>query len=42
MCLNLQKTFEIKLNDLDYAIGVVLTQHGNLTAYNSETLSSVV
>jgi hypothetical protein len=39
---NLQQPFEIETNASDYVIGAVLTQHGNLVAYHSETLSNVV
>jgi hypothetical protein len=40
--LHLQQPFEIKTNASDYAIGAVLTQHGHLVAYHSETLSDTV
>ena len=40
--LDLQQPFEIKTNASDYAIGVVLTQHGHPVAYHSETLSDTV
>jgi hypothetical protein len=40
--LDLQQSFEIKTDALDYAVGVVLTQHGHPVAYHSETLSDVV
>ena len=39
---DLQKPFEIEIDALDYAIGIVLTQHGNYVAYHSDTLSDVV
>jgi len=38
----LQWPFEIETDSLDYAIGVVLTQHGHPIAYHSETLSNLV
>ena len=38
----LQQPFEIKIDAYDYAIGVVLTQQGNLVAYHNETLSDIV
>ena len=38
----LQQPFEIETDAFDYAIGVVLTQHGHLVAYHSETLSDTV
>jgi hypothetical protein len=37
----LQHPFEIETYALDYAVGVVLTQHGHLVAYHSETLSDI-
>jgi hypothetical protein len=39
---DLQRPFEIEIDASDYAIGAVLTQHGNMVAYHSETLSDVV
>jgi len=39
---NLQQPFEIETDASDYAIGVVLTQHGNLVAYHSEPLLETV
>jgi hypothetical protein len=38
----LQQPFEIETDASDYAIGVVLTQHGHLVAYHSEILSDIV
>jgi hypothetical protein len=40
--LDLQQPFEIETDAFDYVIGVVLTQHGHLVAYHSETLSDTV
>ena len=37
---DLQQPFEIETDAFDYAIGVVLTQQGNLVAYHNETLST--
>ena len=39
---NLQNTFEIETDALDFVIGVVLTQHGNPMEYHSEMLSDEV
>ena len=39
---DLQQSFEIKIDDLDYAVGEALTQHGNPMEYHSETLSNAV
>jgi hypothetical protein len=39
---DLQHPFEIETNAQDYAVGTILTQHGHLVAYHSETLSDVV
>jgi hypothetical protein len=38
----LKHPFEIETDASDYAMGIVLTQHGHPMAYNSETLSDVV
>jgi hypothetical protein len=38
----LQHPFEIDTYGSDYVLGVVITQHGHLVVYNSETLSAVV
>eukprot|EP00253_Pinus_taeda_P036455 PITA_36455 len=38
----LQQPFEIETDASDYAIGAILTQHGNPMAYHSETLSETV
>jgi hypothetical protein len=39
---NLQQPFEIETDASDYIVGVILTQHGHLVAYHSETLSDVI
>jgi hypothetical protein len=39
---DLQQPFEIETDASNYAIGVVLTQHGHPVAYHSETLSDTV
>jgi len=39
---DLQQPFEIEIDASDYAIGVVLTQHGHPIAYHNETLYDVV
>jgi hypothetical protein len=39
---NLQQPFEIEIDVLDYFISTILTQHGNLISYHSETSSDVV
>eukprot|EP00253_Pinus_taeda_P032317 PITA_32317 len=39
---DLQQPFEIEMYAFDYAIGVVLTQHGHPVAYHNETLSDIV
>ena len=39
---NLKQTFEIEIDAFDYAIGVVITQHGHLVAYHGVTLSDTV
>jgi hypothetical protein len=39
---DLQHPFEIEIDASDYVVGVVLTQHGHLVAYHSETLSDIV
>ena len=38
----LQQPFEIVTDASDYEISVVLTQHGHIVAYQSETLSDIV
>jgi hypothetical protein len=40
--LNLQQPFKIDTDASDYDVGTILTQHGNLVAYHSETLSDTV
>jgi hypothetical protein len=40
--LDLQQSFDIETDASDYAIGVVLTQHGHPVAYHSETLSDTL
>ena len=39
---DLQQPFEVEIDAFDYAIGVVLTQHGHPVAYHSETLLDIV
>jgi hypothetical protein len=39
--LDLEHPFEIEKYDLDYVVGVVLTQHIHPMVYHSETLSDV-
>eukprot|EP00253_Pinus_taeda_P005889 PITA_05889 len=39
---NLQQPFEVETDAFDYAIGVVITEHGQPMAYHSETLSDTV
>jgi hypothetical protein len=39
---DLQKPFDIETDASKYAMGAILTQHGHLVAYHSETLSDVV
>jgi hypothetical protein len=39
---NLQQSFEIETDTSDCVIGTVLTHHGHLVAYHSETLSDTV
>jgi hypothetical protein len=39
---NLQQLFEINTSASDYVVGMVLTQHRNLVAFHSETLSDIV
>jgi hypothetical protein len=36
------KPFEIETDSPNYVISIVLTQHGHLVDYHSETLSDVV
>eukprot|EP00253_Pinus_taeda_P029893 PITA_29893 len=37
---DLQQPFEIEIDVSDYAIGAILTQHGHIVAYHSDTLSA--
>ena len=39
---DLKQLFEVEIDASDYAIGVVLTQHGHPVEYHSETLSGTV
>jgi hypothetical protein len=39
---DLQQPFKIKTDAYDYVVAIVLTQHGHLVAYHSETLSHTV
>jgi hypothetical protein len=39
---NLQHPFEIETYALDYAMGIILTQHSHPVEYHSHTLSDVV
>jgi hypothetical protein len=39
---DLQHPFEIEIDASDYAVGVILTEHGHPVAYHSETLLDVV
>jgi hypothetical protein len=39
---DLQHPFEIEIDSSDYAVGIVLTQHGHPVAYHSETLSDAI
>jgi hypothetical protein len=39
--LDLQQPFDIEIDASDYVAGGVLTQHGHLVAYNSETLLDI-
>jgi len=39
---NLQQPFEVEKDASDYAIGAILTQHGNPVAYHTETFSGIV
>ena len=38
----MQQPFGIEIDALEYAVGIVLTQHGNPMAYHSETLLDAV
>jgi hypothetical protein len=38
----LQQPFKIETDASDYVVGTVLTQHGHLVAYHSETISDVI
>jgi hypothetical protein len=38
----MQQPFEIGTDAFDYVVGAVLTQHSDLVAYHSETLSDTV
>jgi hypothetical protein len=40
--LDLQHPFEIEIDASDYVVGIILSQHGQLVSYHSETLSDVV
>jgi uncharacterized Fe-S cluster protein YjdI len=39
---NLQQPFEMEIDASDYVVVAVLTQHGHLVAYHSETLSDTI
>jgi hypothetical protein len=39
---DLHETFEIETNASDYFMGAILTQHDNIVAHHSETLSYVL
>jgi hypothetical protein len=39
---NLQQPFKIATDASDYVVGTILTQHGHLVEYHSETLSDIV
>jgi hypothetical protein len=39
---DLQQPFEIETHASDYVVRTILTQHGHVMAYQSETLSDVV
>ena len=39
---NLQQSFEIQTNALEYALGAVLMQHGHPVSYHSDTFSNTV
>ena len=39
---NLQQSFEIQTDALEYALGEILMQHGHPVAYHSETFSNIV
>jgi hypothetical protein len=39
---NLQQAFEIETDASNCVVGAILTQHGHLVAYHSETLSYVI
>jgi hypothetical protein len=39
---DMQQLFEIETDASDYVVGIVLTQHGHMVSYHSETLSDIV
>lgn len=39
---DLQKPFKIEIDASEYAIVIVLTEHGNLVAYHNKTLNGMV